>query len=468
MDKFDEKIIGYESTKNILRQILDTLKRPELYKSKGASIPRGLLMESAPGLGKSLLASVFIKESGRKSLVFRKTSQENSFLDELRAAFLAAKEAAPSILLLEDLNLYVESNSPYAPEWACLQACIDDARNTDIFVIATTNDTKYMPPSLLRPGRFDYTLYLDPPMGKIAERIVSYYLRDKDLAEDVLISDIVKAMPKVSCATLETVMNLAALNSTYQGHEHIYKDDVTDALLQVVYRLSKTDKSLDLTECQKIALHEAAHAVVGEILNPDSIGIVTIHVYHNRLGAVVTDIAQLEQEEYEKQKRAIEATNTTQIKKLYTIKQKLENAKTHAEFDKLLQEISAVDAEIDHDNLTSEQKTHYDQLNKSCTDTISAKMRQLEYKDNIDYNKKAVNAYNSAFTSFKNNESRYKDKSQLFGLVSTTLFAYDAGRLFNETLIFYNHVYSYIFNKLDDNGKLELTKYSIECERKQG
>ena len=276
MDKFDEKIIGYEATKNILRQILDTLKRPELYKSKGASIPRGLLMESAPGLGKSLLASVFIKESGRKSLVFRKTSQENSFLDELRAAFLAAKEAAPSILLLEDLNLYVESSSPYAPEWACLQACIDDAKDTDLFVIATTNDTKYMPPSLLRPGRFDYVIYLQPPIGGNAENIVSYYLRDKDLAEDVLISDIVKAMPKVSCATLETVMNLAALNSTYQGHEHIYKDDVTDALLQVVYRLSKTDKSLDLTECQKIALHEAAHAVVGEILNPDSIGIVTI------------------------------------------------------------------------------------------------------------------------------------------------------------------------------------------------
>lgn len=121
-------------------------------------------------------------------------------------------------------------------------------------------------------------------MGKIAERIVSYYLRDKDLAEDVLISDIVKAMPKVSCATLETVMNLAALNSTYQGHEHIYKDDVTDALLQVVYRLSKTDKSLDLTECQKIALHEAAHAVVGEILNPDSIGIVTIRGNQSCIG----------------------------------------------------------------------------------------------------------------------------------------------------------------------------------------
>ena len=183
MDKFDEKVIGYESIKNILRQILDTLKRPELYKSKGASIPRGLLMESDPGLGKSLLATVFIKESGRKSYVFRKTSQENSFLDELRAAFSAAKEAAPSILLLEDLNLYVESNSPYAPEWACLQACIDDARSTDLFVIATTNDTKYMPPSLLRPGRFDYTLYLDPPMGKIAERIIECRRQDFSVAK---------------------------------------------------------------------------------------------------------------------------------------------------------------------------------------------------------------------------------------------------------------------------------------------
>ena len=182
MDKFDEKVIGYESTKEILRQILDILKRPEVYKRKGISIPRGLLMESDPGLGKSLLASILMEESERKPFVFRKTSQENSFLDELRTVFAMAKEEAPSILLLEDLNLYVESNSPYAPEWACLQACIDDAKDTDLFVIATTNDTRYMPPSLLRPGRFDYVIYLQPPIGENAENIVSYYLRDKDLA----------------------------------------------------------------------------------------------------------------------------------------------------------------------------------------------------------------------------------------------------------------------------------------------
>ena len=59
MDKFDEKVIGYDSIKETLRQIADILKRPEAYKEKGVSMPRGLLMESAPGLGKSLMASIW-------------------------------------------------------------------------------------------------------------------------------------------------------------------------------------------------------------------------------------------------------------------------------------------------------------------------------------------------------------------------------------------------------------------------
>ena len=48
MDKFDEKVIGYDSIKETLRQIADVLKRTEAYKEKGVSMPRGLLMESAP------------------------------------------------------------------------------------------------------------------------------------------------------------------------------------------------------------------------------------------------------------------------------------------------------------------------------------------------------------------------------------------------------------------------------------
>lgn len=305
MDKFDEKVIGYDSIKETLRQIADVLKRPEAYKEKGVSMPRGLLMESAPGLGKSLMASILMEESGRKSFVFRRINEGNTFLGEMKDIFDVAKEEAPSILLLEDLNLYVESNSPYAPEWACLQACIDVTSDADIFVIATTNDTRYMPQSLLRPGRFDYILNLNPPLGKTAENIVSYYLRDKNLAKDVQISDIVKAMPQVSCATLETVMNLAAINSVYRDHAHVQKEDIIDALLKVVYNLRKADCEEDPQEHQMIAVHEAAHAVVGEVLHSGSIGIITIRGSHGAIGGMESGFAVYAKSEEEFQDEII-------------------------------------------------------------------------------------------------------------------------------------------------------------------
>lgn len=220
MDKFDEKVIGYDSIKETLRQIADVLKRPEAYKEKGVSMPRGLLMESAPGLGKSLMASILMEESGRKSFVFRRINEGNTFLGEMKDIFDVAKEEAPSILLLEDLNLYVESNSPYAPEWACLQACIDETSDADIFVIATTNDTRYMPQSLLRPGRFDYILNLNPPLGKTAEDIVSYYLRDKNLAKDVQISDIVEAIQQFA-SQLQDEMQSKCSDLLKERSEHL-------------------------------------------------------------------------------------------------------------------------------------------------------------------------------------------------------------------------------------------------------
>lgn len=305
MDKFNEKVIGYDSIKETLRQIADVLKRPEAYKEKRVSMPRGLLMESAPGLGKSLMASILMEESGRKSFVFRRINEGNTFLGEMKDIFDVAKEEAPSILLLEDLNLYVESNSPYAPEWACLQACIDETSDADIFVIATTNDTRYMPQSLLRPGRFDYILNLNPPLGKTAENIVSYYLRDKNLAKDVQISDIVKAMPQVSCATLETVMNLAAINSVYRDHAHVQKEDIIDALLKVVYNLRKADCEEDPQEHQMIAVHEAAHAVVGEVLHSGSIGIITIRGSHGAIGGMESGFAVYAKSEEEFQDEII-------------------------------------------------------------------------------------------------------------------------------------------------------------------
>ncbi len=192
-----------------------------------------------------------------------------------------------------------------------------------------------------------------------------------------------------------------------------------------------------------------------------------ISTYVARINDVKSAIIEFERNQRSNEMALIESENAKQIKKLYGIKQRIIEAKSQEEFDKLLQEISIIDGSIKHDYLTEEQTGHYDQLNRDCSESISQKMRELEYKKNVAYNKKAVESYDEAFKKFKNDEGKYKNQTQLFSLVSTTLFAFDAARLFNETLIYYNHVYSYIFNKLDDDGKLALTRFSIECERKQ-
>jgi len=184
-----------------------------------------------------------------------------------------------------------------------------------------------------------------------------------------------------------------------------------------------------------------------------------------RLNNIVNAIVAAERAVYEESYNKIVGKNEKMLANLLELKEKLSIAKTQKTFDELLIEVKNIEDGIEADVLTDEQKALYDKLTKEYTDTISAKMMGFERDKNIEYNKMAVDSYSKAFEKFKYDENKFKNQNQLFALVSDSLFAYDASRLFNETLIYYNHIYSYIFGKLDDEGKLSLTRYSIECER---
>ena len=97
------------------------------------------------------MATAFMAESKRNYSVFRKNLDEESFLDSRKEAFLLAKQSAPSVLLLEDINLYADSPSPYGPQWVALLSAIDDVRDTDVFVIATANTTSCIPQAYFPP-----------------------------------------------------------------------------------------------------------------------------------------------------------------------------------------------------------------------------------------------------------------------------------------------------------------------------
>ena len=185
-----------------------------------------------------------------------------------------------------------------------------------------------------------------------------------------------------------------------------------------------------------------------------------------RIDVILSEIESIKAKRVAVERAEIEAHNSECLKKLYSLKDEINRATTQNEFDKILVKIRETDTTMDKDEFTDEQSSIYESLTRDHTELISEKMHQLEHIKNIAYNKQAADAFASAFDRFRKDENKYRNQSQLFLLASTTLFAFDASRLFNETLIYYNHVYSYIFSKLDDAGELALTRYSIECERK--
>lgn len=284
MNAFD-KIIGYSSLKKELMQISDTLKNRQFYDKLGVSAPRGLLLYGEPGMGKSLMASAVIEDSGRPVFCCRKDEPNGDFVKKITATFDKAMESAPSIVFLDDMDKFAngDESHPDAEEYVTVQSCIDEAKGKEVFVLATANDIDCLPDSLCRPGRFDRTIEVEAPQREDAVQIIAHYLKSKRFVEEVDPTVIAKIMIGHSCADLETVINEAGLYAGYDRAESITMEHFLKACLHTVFEKQshgddQDDFSSHLSDSHHIAshmiYHEAGHAVVSEVLCPGSVTLV--------------------------------------------------------------------------------------------------------------------------------------------------------------------------------------------------
>ena len=276
MNEFD-RIIGYSAVKQELIQIADTLKNREIYQALGASSPRGLLLHGVPGVGKSLMAKCLIEASGREVFTCRKTEPDGEFVKTIKDTFDRAAEAAPSIVFLDDMDKFANDDNGHrdSEEYVTVQSCIDEAKGTEVFVLATVNDMDKLPRSLVRAGRFDRVIEVETPEGKDAEEIISHYLSKKKMAADLNPRTIADILSGRSCAALETVINEASLLAGYQRAERISMEHIMDACLRIVFKINPgSHTAIDLREDSlgaRMAYHEAGHIVVSELLSPGSV-----------------------------------------------------------------------------------------------------------------------------------------------------------------------------------------------------
>ena len=277
MNAFD-RVIGYDTIKEELLQICDMIKNKEYYERLGARLPQGLLLYGDPGLGKTLMARAFIKESGLEAYTVRRNKGNEDFLGEIADTFKRAAENAPSVVFLDDMDKFANEDNDHrdAEEYVAVQAGIDEVKGKPVFVLATVNEMYKLPKSLVRSGRFDRKIEVECPTEEDAEKIVRYYLGGKKISDDVDMEDLVRMISYSSCAELETVMNEAAISAAYKRKESVGMEDLVGAVLRMQYDAPDNFAGTAEDELKKTALHEAGHLVVSEALCPGSVGLASI------------------------------------------------------------------------------------------------------------------------------------------------------------------------------------------------
>lgn len=288
MSAFD-KIIGYADIKLELERYSDVLKNIERYKKLGVTLPRGILLDGQPGIGKTLMAKCFIEECGCKSYILRKDKPDGDFVNEIRSTFEKAKADNNAIVFLDDMDKFANEDDEHrdADEYVTVQSCIDECRDTGIFVLATVNDSNCLPDSLKRAGRFDKVIEMRYPRGEDARKIVEHYLSQKKIIGDIDIEEISRLMEGHSCAELETVINEAGIYAGFEKRERIEQKDIIRACMRMIFEAPESIDSCDERNEKRVAIHEAGHAVVAEALNPGSVSLVSINHYSGEKQGVV-------------------------------------------------------------------------------------------------------------------------------------------------------------------------------------
>lgn len=276
MDAF-EKVIGYERQKSIIKKIGYCLNHVEELKAFGVKPPHGLLLYGRPGVGKTLMAECLIESVKRPTFRCYHATKGHKFLEELKNLFDAAKEGAPSLIFLDDMDKYSDGFFPDdedTQEFSVLQSLINECKDLDVFVLATANRIEKLPRSLYRNGRFDEKLAIESPTGMDAVKITEHYVsRYSTLDPEYDKGGFCDLVHGCSCADIETVINNAAVYAVCDERKVIQDDDLFRSALSNLYEISESSKP---EEKVTIAYHEAGHAVLSELLYPHSIAAVSI------------------------------------------------------------------------------------------------------------------------------------------------------------------------------------------------
>lgn len=269
-------VAGLEGAKEEVEEIVDFLKNPKKYTKLGGKIPKGALLVGPPGTGKTLLAKAVAGEAKVPFFSLSGSDFVEMFVgvgaSRVRDLFRQAKEKSPSIIFIDEIdaigrargkNNFTGSNDERENTLNQLLTEMDGfSTDVSVIVLAATNRADILDKALMRPGRFDRSIYVDLPDLNERKEIFQVHLKPLKLEEDLDIEFLAKQTPGFSGADIANVCNEAALIAARKDKENVGKQDFLDAVDRIIGGLEKKNKVIKPHEKKRVAFHEAGHATI--------------------------------------------------------------------------------------------------------------------------------------------------------------------------------------------------------------
>jgi cell division protease FtsH len=271
-------VAGIDEAKQELTEVVDFLRSPGKYQRLGGRIPHGVLLSGPPGTGKTLLARAVAGEANAPFFSLSASEFVEAIVgvgaSRVRDLFRQAKENAPAIVFIDELDAIGRSRTSGVAGFSggndereqTLNQILTEMdgfdSSTSVIVIGATNRPDVLDSALLRPGRFDRRVAVQPPDRGGREAILKVHTRGVPLAPDVDLRRIAATTPGMVGADLANLVNEAALLAARRNHEKVEESDFTDSLERIVLGAER-QVMMTPEDRRRTAYHEGGHAIVG-------------------------------------------------------------------------------------------------------------------------------------------------------------------------------------------------------------
>ena len=290
-------VAGLQEEKEDLEEIVDFLKDPGKYTRVGARIPKGVLLEGAPGTGKTLLAKAVAGEARVPFFSISGSDFVEMFVgvgaSRVRDLFAEAKRKAPCIVFIDEIDAVARRRGTGMGgghderEQTLNQMLVEMdgfGTNEGIIVMAATNRVDILDPAILRPGRFDRKISVARPDVGGREEILNVHAKNKPLAEDVNLKQVAQTTAGFTGADLENLLNESAIQAAKDNRGYILQEDINKSFIKVGIGAEKKSRIISDKEKKITAYHEAGHAILFHVL-PDVGPVHTVSIIPTGIGA---------------------------------------------------------------------------------------------------------------------------------------------------------------------------------------